>query len=81
MVAQRVAFLGDPPGNHDRILDFSTAVTGGLFFCPAAEFLEDLPAPRRAVNVEAGEEPVDGRSTTPGDGSLGIGTLRRSSTR
>lgn len=77
----RNMFLGDPPGNHDRILDFSTAVTGGLFFCPAAEFLEDLPAPRRAVNVEAGEEPVDGRSTTPGDGSLGIGTLRRSSTR
>lgn len=28
-------FIGDPPGNHDRILDFSTAVTGGLFFAPA----------------------------------------------
>jgi porphyrinogen peroxidase len=36
-------FLGDPPGNHDRILDFSTAVTGGLFFVPTADFLDDLP--------------------------------------
>ena len=38
-------FLGNPPGNHDRILDFSTAVTGGLFFVPAADFLDDLPDP------------------------------------
>ena len=27
-------FIGDPPGNYDRILDFSTAVTGTLFFVP-----------------------------------------------
>jgi putative iron-dependent peroxidase len=32
-------FVGDPPGNHDRILDFSTAVTGCLFFVPSADFL------------------------------------------
>jgi putative iron-dependent peroxidase len=38
-------FLGDPPGNHDRVLDFSTAVTGGLFFVPAADFLDDPPGP------------------------------------
>lgn len=30
----RNMFLGDPPGNTDRILDFSTAITGGLFFTP-----------------------------------------------
>ena len=30
----RNMFLGDPPGNTDRILEFSTAVTGGLFFSP-----------------------------------------------
>jgi putative iron-dependent peroxidase len=36
-------FLGDPPGNYDRILDFSTAVTGGLFFVPTASFLDELP--------------------------------------
>ena len=36
-------FIGDPPGNHDRILDFSTAKTGSLFFVPSAGFLEDPP--------------------------------------
>jgi putative iron-dependent peroxidase len=35
-------FIGRPPGNHDRLLDFSRAVTGSLFFVPAATFLEDL---------------------------------------
>src|ERR1019366_2934143 len=25
-------FIGNPPGNYDRVLDFSTAVTGCLFF-------------------------------------------------
>jgi putative iron-dependent peroxidase len=39
----RNMFIGRPPGNTDRILDFSTAVTGGLFFAPSADFLEDLP--------------------------------------
>jgi putative iron-dependent peroxidase len=29
-------------GNYDRILDFSRAVTGCLFFVPPAAFLEDL---------------------------------------
>ena len=33
-------FIGDPPGNYDRILDFSRAVTGSLFFVPSATFLE-----------------------------------------
>jgi len=37
-------FLGDPPGNYDRILDFSTAVTGTLFFVPTADFLDNPPA-------------------------------------
>lgn len=38
-------FIGDPPGNTDRILDFSTAVTGSLFFVPTADFLKDPPLP------------------------------------
>lgn len=63
-------FLGDPPGNTDRILDFSTAVTGGLFFSPTVDFLDDpppLPAP-----------PVAAQSITPAseDGSLAIGSLK-----
>jgi len=35
-------FVGKPPGNYDRILDFSTAVTGSLFFVPTASFLDDV---------------------------------------
>ena len=35
-------FLGQPPGNYDRILDFSRAVTGNLFFVPSATFLENV---------------------------------------
>jgi porphyrinogen peroxidase len=37
-------FIGVPEGNHDRLLDFSRAVTGGLFFVPSATFFDDLPA-------------------------------------
>jgi len=39
-------FIGRPPGNYDRLLDFSRAVTGNLFFVPSATFLEavaDMP--------------------------------------
>jgi putative iron-dependent peroxidase len=35
-------FDGRPVGNYDRLLDFSTAVTGGLFFVPSADLLEEL---------------------------------------
>ena len=35
-------FVGDPPGNYDRLLDFSRAVTGGLFFAPSLTFLSGL---------------------------------------
>lgn len=39
----RNMFLGDPPGNSDRVLDFSRALTGCLFFVPTADFLDDPP--------------------------------------
>jgi putative iron-dependent peroxidase len=42
-------FVGKPPGNHDRILDFSTATTGSLFFVPSADFLDDPPGPPSAA--------------------------------
>ncbi|MDE2498511.1 MAG: Dyp-type peroxidase, partial [Xanthomonadaceae bacterium] len=32
-------FVGNPPGTYDRLLDFSKAVTGSLFFVPSATFL------------------------------------------
>jgi len=34
--------IGLPPGNYDRLLDFSHAVTGGLFFIPSLTLLEEL---------------------------------------
>lgn len=37
-------FVGKPPGNYDRLLDFSRAVTGSLFFVPSATFLENIEA-------------------------------------
>jgi putative iron-dependent peroxidase len=35
-------FVGDPPGNYDRLLDFSRALTGNLFFVPSLDLLESL---------------------------------------
>ncbi|WP_077518350.1 Dyp-type peroxidase [Rhodanobacter sp. C03] len=35
-------FVGNPPGNYDRLLDFSKAVTGSLFFVPSATFLANV---------------------------------------
>ncbi|WP_418187460.1 Dyp-type peroxidase [Aliarcobacter lanthieri] len=35
-------FIGEPIGNYDRLLDFSTAVTGTLFFIPTFDLLEEL---------------------------------------
>jgi hypothetical protein len=55
-------FIGDPPGTYDRLLDFSTAVTGCLFFIPTVDFLD-------------GVEPDSGLSDSS-DGSLGIGSLK-----
>jgi putative iron-dependent peroxidase len=69
-------FIGDPPGNTDRLLDFSTAVTGSLFFVPTADFLEEArPRPDGA----AGATPVPAAGEAAGgagDGSLGIRGLR-----
>ena len=35
-------FQGDAEGNLDRLLDFSTAQTGTLFFVPTVDFLDGL---------------------------------------
>lgn len=68
----RNMFLGDPPGNTDRILDFSTAVTGGLFFSPTVDFLDDPPP---APLVTAVPAPVQASH----QGSLSIGSLKGTS--
>ena len=65
-------FIGKPPGNTDRILDFSTAATGNLFFVPTVDFLDDPPTPAPAAVPDAEDLPV------PIDGSLAIGSLKGS---
>jgi putative iron-dependent peroxidase len=49
-------FVGDPPGNYDRLLDFSSATTGSLFFVPPETFLGDAgpAAPASAPTARAG---------------------------
>ncbi len=72
----RNMFLGDPPGNTDRILDFSTALTGGLFFSPALDFLDNPPAlPGAAAEPTAAAPP----SPDGPHGSLAIGSLKGTS--
>lgn len=68
-------FIGKPAGNYDRLLDFSTAITGTLFFAPAAEFLDSPPT---AVSVPAHEE-TRLTATAAADGSLAIGSLKDTS--
>ena len=46
-------FVGRPPGNYDRLLDFSRAVTGTLFFVPSASFLDDVTADDTARVADA----------------------------
>jgi putative iron-dependent peroxidase len=67
-------FIGDPPGNTDRILDFSKAITGGLFFVPSAELLENLIPGGETSDSAGAEAPAD----EPTDESLRIGSLRSS---
>ena len=72
-------FVGRPPGNYDRLLDFSRAVTGNLFFVPSLTFLEnvgdDEPAAAAAPSAESIAAPA--RSEMPvRDGSLNIGSLK-----
>jgi porphyrinogen peroxidase len=69
----RNMFIGDPPGNYDRILDFSTPVTGGLFFVPSADFLEDPPDP---PGTTSGELAAPATRDAAADSSLGIGSLK-----
>jgi porphyrinogen peroxidase len=64
-------FIGRPPGNYDRLLDFSRAVTGNLFFAPTASFLDGVTADA-APPADKPAQPT----SAPGDGSLGIGSLK-----
>lgn len=61
-------FVGKPAGTYDRILDFSTAVTGNLFYVPSVDFLDD-PTTLSRTDTAAVE-------AASNDDSLRIGSLR-----
>jgi porphyrinogen peroxidase len=70
----RNMFVGDPPGNYDHLLDFSTATTGGLFFVPSIPMLDAL-----AESAPAQPEPASPgvqSPTAPLNGTLAIGSLK-----
>ncbi len=72
-------FIGDPPGTTDRILDFSTAKTGTMFFVPTIDFLDDPPPlPALAVDNSDGSDGAPENSPAPivYDGSLAVGSLK-----
>jgi putative iron-dependent peroxidase len=77
-------FIGQPPGNYDRLLDVSRAVTGSLYFVPSADFL-DAVTPERPTGdgiddddcqatADAQSPPAPQRSSA--NGSLRIGSLK-----
>ena len=68
-------FVGNPPGNYDRLLDFSTAMTGNLFFVPTATFLDDVTTDPQTSPASAPPNPPPANSPMS-DGSLGIGSLK-----
>jgi putative iron-dependent peroxidase len=70
----RNMFIGDPPGNTDRILEFSTAVTGGKFFTPIVDFLNDPPPLPDSEPEEEQPDVADG--PVAANGSLAIGSLK-----
>ncbi|MEV0059122.1 Dyp-type peroxidase [Nocardia sp. NPDC050718] len=79
-------FLGTGEAAYDRILDFSFAVTGTLFFTPTVDFLDDLPdAPDSVATEEISDSlpvftPVEraDAAASGSDGSLAIGSMKRS---
>jgi putative iron-dependent peroxidase len=76
-------FVGRPPGNYDKLLDFSHPVTGSLFFVPPATFLDNVPADAPVAAEGADESSTQPRSpeslsapVAVRDTSLKIGSLK-----
>ena len=70
-------FVGRPPGNYDRLLDFSQALTGSLFFVPSATFLDGVgEEPGGTASGEAAAPEPAKSSGAKSDGSLNIGSLK-----
>jgi putative iron-dependent peroxidase len=68
-------FVGRPSGNYDRLLDFSRAVTGTLFFVPSATYLDSVDDDAATPAAPSMIEPPPCTALAP-PGSLGIGSLK-----
>jgi putative iron-dependent peroxidase len=64
-------FVGLPPGNYDRLLDVSRAVTGSLFFVPSVPLLESL-----ADDPADGADPGPDQDGPDQDGTAEDGTVQ-----
>jgi putative iron-dependent peroxidase len=80
-------FIGDPPGLHDRLLDFSTPQTGSTYFAPSAAMLAALDDVADAEPAPLSDDPSQNGPSDPGIGpvpdpgpgpgpGLGIGSLK-----
>jgi porphyrinogen peroxidase len=72
-------FYGTEDAAYDRILDFSTAITGSLFAVPTVDWMEDPPAPGDTTASATPGDPAGDPNAAPAperDGSLGVGSLR-----
>jgi porphyrinogen peroxidase len=69
-------FVGQPPGNYDRLLDFSVAITGNLFFVPSATFLEHIADDDPAAAVSDQPAVPAPKPAPRREGSLDIGSLK-----
>jgi len=71
-------FVGRPPGNYDRLLDFSRAVTGSLFFVPSATFLDNAAGDGANFMAIGGASRAAAPFPTPSprDTSLRVGSLK-----
>jgi putative iron-dependent peroxidase len=77
-------FIGQPPGNYDRLLDVSRAVTGSLFFVPSVPLLEsladdpadggpDAASPDPASPAQASPDPASAAQGAPAGDSTDTG--------
>ena len=72
-------YIGNPPGNYDRLLDFSIAMTGTLFFVPSMNMLAEMSSGDFAVKVDTNAVEaivIEKNKSSKTDGSLGIGALK-----
>lgn len=66
-------YVADADGVYDRLLDFTTPVSGTNFFAPSLDVLEALADVPADVAPDAAAE---GAATADGSATLGIGDLR-----